>query len=693
MDATNIPQPDEGAILRHLTHIHGIGGIPFDCRLALAFANTSTGALENGRLYNTDDLEQAAADAADINATKGASGYYVPSLVTPDASRRPSDRHFLGTWWLWGDLDAAEAVKQARTRWEQAPPTLVVVTGRIPYTRIQALWRLTVMVEDADYVRAMLGGICEVLQGDPKVANPTSLMRLAGTVAWPWKAGRDTERTFISPHSETAAEYDPETLEAAFPPIAVRHGHSAPRTHQPRTGLGFSDAKRNAEGKIVDGRHDATVNMIFRHFLAWCGENGSAPTTDELFDAMWPEYEATIDMDRPGNAGEEYVKRECAYTVRRFERGQLPGVPDLETAAQRDLEWRQQQAANEAPEKRIQSAQGGRFKLWADTDFEDLPPPEFLIDDWILKEGITLLWGPPGVKKSFVVLDMSLCIAGGHAWCGREIDHPGDVVYFAAEGFQGIAGQRVKAWQKLHRRQPTGRFWLVGDGLRFPRDVGDMVRDIEAAGITPRLIVLDTLSKTLEGKENEDDTMRAFTQGADALAQSFGCQVVVVHHSGKDEDRGPRGSSTLHGDWDVSLRVKRKGEDTITLLHHKAKDFEEVAIDLTTVKVDLGERVTTKADGTEKRRPMSSLVVVPVEGGPRNADADKAPEPKLGKNQSAVLRAITRCHERRAKWTSLYAMTGIEKGNFNRALRALCASGHIRKTTTEDGEEWYELDD
>ena len=36
--------------------------------------------------------------------------------------------------------------------------------------------------------------------GDPAVVNPSRLMRLPGTIAWPWKAGRALELTeFIQP--------------------------------------------------------------------------------------------------------------------------------------------------------------------------------------------------------------------------------------------------------------------------------------------------------------------------------------------------------------------------------------------------------------------------------------------------------------------------------------------------------------
>jgi hypothetical protein len=62
---------------------------------------------------------------------------------------------------------------------------------------------------------------------------------------------------------------------------------------------------------------------------------------------------------------------------------------------------------------------------------------------------------------------------------------------------------------------------------------------------------------------------------ADALKQAFDCAVVFVHHSGKNSDRGARGSSAILGAVEASIAVA-KDEQTITMRVEKQKDAEMI---------------------------------------------------------------------------------------------------------------------
>jgi hypothetical protein len=54
-----------------------------------------------------------------------------------------------------------------------------------------------------------------------------------------------------------------------------------------------------------------------------------------------------------------------------------------------------------------------------------------------------------------------------------------------------------------------------------------------------------------------------------------GAAALVVHHPGKDKDRGPRGSYALVGAADAIALVERVGEDGIRLTVEKQKDAED----------------------------------------------------------------------------------------------------------------------
>jgi hypothetical protein len=75
------------------------------------------------------------------------------------------------------------------------------------------------------------------------------------------------------------------------------------------------------------------------------------------------------------------------------------------------------------------------------------------------------------------------------------------------------------------------------------------------------MIIIDTLSRAIAGDdENSAADMSAFVDRMGAIARATGAAVLVVHHPGKDEARGMRGSTALFGAADVVIRITQEGE-------------------------------------------------------------------------------------------------------------------------------------
>ena len=66
----------------------------------------------------------------------------------------------------------------------------------------------------------------------------------------------------------------------------------------------------------------------------------------------------------------------------------------------------------------------------------------------------------------------------------------------------------------------------------------------------PGLVVIDTASRTITGKENENDTWAAFYKYTGMLLRSRGIAMVRIDHTGKDPSKGPRGASGKTADVD-----------------------------------------------------------------------------------------------------------------------------------------------
>jgi AAA domain len=216
----------------------------------------------------------------------------------------------------------------------------------------------------------------------------------------------------------------------------------------------------------------------------------------------------------------------------------------------------------------------GKFHLYCKSDWATLPDPGWLIKDIIVRDGITLLYGPPKNKKSFIALSMACAIAAGKPWCGFET-RKSRVLYICAEGFFGIL-QREAAWQKMHGP--------VADHLQYfrrpinffnPIDVTQAFEDLKAQGFKPDFIVIDTLARSMSGG-NESDTkdMNIVLEQLEIFRMALGgAAILLIHHTTKD-GLSYRGSSTIHGGMDGMIDVKADGLQ-ITLTSAGFKDADE----------------------------------------------------------------------------------------------------------------------
>lgn len=122
-------------------------------------------------------------------------------------------------------------------------------------------------------------------------------------------------------------------------------------------------------------------------------------------------------------------------------------------------------------------------------------------------------------------------------------------------------------------------------------------------GFSPRLIVLDTLARTILGlDELSSRDMGIFVRNAERIGERLGALVMPVHHTGKDEGRGMRGSSALNGAADAQWQLRRDARGILFNVE-KMKDGPsgfDVRFDLEEVEVGTdadGDAVTTRVVG------------------------------------------------------------------------------------------------
>lgn len=220
---------------------------------------------------------------------------------------------------------------------------------------------------------------------------------------------------------------------------------------------------------------------------------------------------------------------------------------------------------------------GYKFKRRNESEQGERQPPSWLVEGLIPEGGQCLLYGAPGSYKSFIALDIALSVASGQAAFGLATK-PGEVLYVAGEGSIGIEKVRRPAWKLAKGIEEKLPFYVV-DAMPFAGNPGDtdlFIRDMRAQGASPKLIIVDTLARMAAGMdENSAKDMGVLLMQATKVQRAFGATLVFVHHSGKNDDRGARGSSALQAGFDTVIAVKAKPETKIvTLWTDKQKDAE-----------------------------------------------------------------------------------------------------------------------
>lgn len=226
-------------------------------------------------------------------------------------------------------------------------------------------------------------------------------------------------------------------------------------------------------------------------------------------------------------------------------------------------------------------------------DFCQKPAPiKWLVKHWFQDEALTMVHGPSGGGKTFFVLAAALSVAAGlDEFFGHKVNN-GQVVYLAGEGHHGMRA-RIAAWKQDNGGAKIDA-WVSSSGcdLNTPDGYMQVVDEIRALGIKPKLIVVDTLHRFLAGDENKAQDAKTMLDACGGLIREFGCAVVLVHHTGVSDEaqHRARGSSAWRGALDIEISVVPGGEDTPAgIVQRKNKDSElaqDMAMELRPVAID-----------------------------------------------------------------------------------------------------------
>jgi hypothetical protein len=203
-------------------------------------------------------------------------------------------------------------------------------------------------------------------------------------------------------------------------------------------------------------------------------------------------------------------------------------------------------------------------------EFDKCVALDFIIKNLFARGHTSHLFGPPGSGKSALLGSAAVCLGSQPNWYGFKIKQNLGTVFFPFERSELI---KKRTWAQCQRDGIDNVPIVVAeplDNLMHDACVNQIIGTILAAedklGIEIGLAGFDTVNKGIAlGKGDED---KAWAQNRawgnlrrvhDGMARYHGVHLAGIGHTGKDENRGARGSNAAKGDNDLELQVSVDG--------------------------------------------------------------------------------------------------------------------------------------
>lgn len=592
-----------------------------ECHLGeieIGWRDPVAGKLNRFKRFGLDQIEELAAFAADINSQPGANIFFRPATVTGSAPA--TDECFAQAPGFWVDHDDFSSVTRLKTHALRIKPPFLIVTGRDPEMRCQSFWPLSSdPIIKADWVKSINKSLQMHFGGDPAVVNPSRLMRMPGSIAWPVKEGRTKAELVevLIPNDGRPRGYPLHTIMDICRQITPSETQKNTEDAQPRATLGNVEPEKTPTGwqDVDTGATGLTVSVLIRQIsLPHMWHQSVLRLVASWVNRGYSDAE--IMLMAPAITMSGYSLKQTREELAAMIRGAREkwGLPDVDPLSG--------------------EAEKARSKTLPLIYFEDvrvnLDAADF-IENVVTEGAMSVVYGESNCGKTFFMTDASLHVAAGKPWNGRAVEQ-GGVIYCALEGSHGISNRVAAFRQHYGLEDAILPFAIIPVSINLldpTADTSKLIEAIQAAAkkmaMPVKLVVLDTLSRALSGgNENAPDDMGALVNSIDKIRQATGAHVCGIHHSGKDAAKGARGHSLLRAATDTEIEITRADPQSPSVAVVKKQREMEIegtwAFTLQTVEL-----------GTNRRgKAVTSCVVVPaatpaakIKSGPKLNDWEK----------------------------------------------------------------------
>jgi len=375
---------------------------------------------------------------------------------------------------------------------------------------------------------------------------------------------------------------------------------------------------------IVEGEKD--VDRLHREgHTATCNSGGAGKFTDELADLLTGAAFINIiaDNDQPGHAHAEHIAQ--LLTDR--------GIPhDIWLPAEgkdiTDHLNQQHPITNLTPYPTTSDTVDDLAHLidW-DTFWTQTHNDEQWIAWPLIPAARTIsLYAPAKAGKSTILLSViaSACTGTPPLNNRQTTQDPVSILYLDYEMSEADLHERLTALGYGPQHNLSNLHYALLPSLP-PLDTPEGGQHLHqlATQLNVNAVVVDTIGRAVEGEENSADTIRAFYRHTAQQLKQAGIAVLRTDHSGKDADKGQRGTSAKNDDVDIVYRLTRTQTGVTLQRTHSRITWapDNIPIDYTetddgTVTVQLAA-TKTFPDGTAPIAKLLDELNIPLEQGMR----------------------------------------------------------------------------
>jgi hypothetical protein len=200
---------------------------------------------------------------------------------------------------------------------------------------------------------------------------------------------------------------------------------------------------------------------------------------------------------------------------------------------------------------------------WSEFWQQDYSDEQWLAWPLLPKGRQVVIYAPAKAGKSLLILDVVAALAtGGDILGQKNMAGPVDVLYLDYEMTPADLYERMDEMgygphsdlSHLHYASlPILPPLNTPEGARAVREL--------AQGVGAQLVVVDTLSRAVEGDSNHQDTVNEFYKWTGLCLKADGVALCRVDHAGKDLEKGQIGSSAKTFDVDVVWQLTKSEEN------------------------------------------------------------------------------------------------------------------------------------